>query len=85
MSLQSEHAGGVLTLRLDRPGHLNAVDEPTAAALLAALGAAETAADVPAVVLRGNGRAACAGPRRRRAADAGDRPHDPGVADRHDR
>jgi 2-(1,2-epoxy-1,2-dihydrophenyl)acetyl-CoA isomerase len=61
MSLQSEHAGGVLTLRLDRPGHLNAVDEPTAAALLAALGAAETAADVRAVVLRGNGRAFCAG------------------------
>jgi len=61
MSLQTERADGVLTLRLDRPARLNAIDEPMAAALLAALRAAETAADVRAVVLRGNGRAFCAG------------------------
>ena len=61
MSLQTERADGVLTLRLDPPARLNAIDEPMAAALLAALRAAETAADVRAVVLRGNGRAFCAG------------------------
>jgi enoyl-CoA hydratase/carnithine racemase len=32
MSLQTELAAGVLTLRLDRPGRLNAIDEPMAAA-----------------------------------------------------
>jgi len=35
MTLQSELSNGVLSLRLNRPQRLNAIDAPTAAALLA--------------------------------------------------
>ena len=48
-------------LALDRPERLNAVDLPLAEALLAALRDAAAAPDVRAVVLRGEGRAFCAG------------------------
>jgi 2-(1,2-epoxy-1,2-dihydrophenyl)acetyl-CoA isomerase len=61
MTLQTEFSAGVLTLRLDRPERLNAIDEPTAGALLEALRGAGSAADVRVIVLRGNGRAFCAG------------------------
>ena len=61
MTLQTDLAIGVLTVRLARPARLNAIDEPTAAALLTALRQAEGAAEVRVVVLRGNGRAFCAG------------------------
>ena len=61
MTLQTDLANGALTVRLDRPARLNAIDEPTAAALLTALRQAEGAAEVRVVVLRGNGRAFCAG------------------------
>ncbi len=61
MSLKTELDDGVLTLRLDRPHRLNALDAPTADALVAELrGAAETP-DVRVVVLAGAGRAFCAG------------------------
>lgn len=53
--------GGVLTLSLDRPAKLNAIDEPLAQALLHALTAAMNDDRVRAIVLRGEGRAFCAG------------------------
>ena len=62
MTLRSElNEGGVLTLRLDRPKRLNAIDEPTAEALLEALRRAAEAVEVRVVVLRGSGRAFSAG------------------------
>ena len=61
MTLRSELADQVLTLRLDRPKRLNAIDEPTARALLAALRRADESAEVRVVVLRGTGRAFSAG------------------------
>jgi 2-(1,2-epoxy-1,2-dihydrophenyl)acetyl-CoA isomerase len=61
MAVQSELADRVLTLRLDRPERLNAIDETTARALLAAIEGADHAEAVGVVVLRGNGRAFCAG------------------------
>ena len=61
MTLQTEFADGVLTLRLNRPDRLNAIDETTARALLDAFHHVETSADVRVIVLRGNGRAFCAG------------------------
>ncbi len=61
-TLHSElRAGGVLVLTLDRPNRLNAIDNTLARALLAALQAAEGNAAVRAVLLRGAGRAFCAG------------------------
>lgn len=54
------HAG-VLTLTLNRPGKLNAIDNPLAEALLQALNAAAVDEGVRVVCLRGNGRAFCAG------------------------
>jgi len=62
VTLRSElNEGGVLTLRLDRPKRLNAIDEPTAEALLEALRRAAEAVEVRVVVLRGSGRAFSAG------------------------
>lgn len=61
MTLRSELSEGVLTLRLDRPKRLNAIDEPTAEALLVALRRAAEAVEVRVVVLRGSGRAFSAG------------------------
>ena len=61
MILQTELAEGVLTWRLNRPERLNAIDEPTAQALLDALRSAAASAEVRVIVLRGNGRAFCAG------------------------
>lgn len=52
---------GVLTLTLDRPAKLNAIDNDLARALLAAIEAAAGDAAVRAVRVRGNGRAFCAG------------------------
>jgi 2-(1,2-epoxy-1,2-dihydrophenyl)acetyl-CoA isomerase len=61
MTLRSELADQVLILRLDRPRRLNAIDEPTARALLDALRRADESADVRVVVLGGSGRAFSAG------------------------
>ena len=61
MPLHSSLANGVLTLRLNRPARLNAIDEAMAGLLLAALQQAERSSEVRVVVLRGNGRAFCAG------------------------
>ena len=61
MSLRSDLADGVLTLTLDRPERLNAIDDALAEALLEAFDAAERSAGVRAIVLCGNGRAFCAG------------------------
>jgi len=61
MGIESESRDGVLTLRLNRPGKLNAIDHAMAAALLAALSAADASEDVRVVLLHGNGRAFCAG------------------------
>jgi 2-(1,2-epoxy-1,2-dihydrophenyl)acetyl-CoA isomerase len=52
---------GVLTLSLNRPAKLNAIDEPLAQALFDALAAAMADHSVRAIVLRGEGRAFCAG------------------------
>jgi 2-(1,2-epoxy-1,2-dihydrophenyl)acetyl-CoA isomerase len=61
VSLQNEPSGAVLTLRLNRPDRLNAINEATAQQLVAALRQAELSPDVRVIVLRGNGRAFCAG------------------------
>lgn len=61
MALLSEHDDGVLTLSLNRPERLNAIDEASAAELLQALEAAELNAAVRVIVLRGKGRAFCSG------------------------
>lgn len=53
--------GGVLTLTLNRPAKLNAIDNALAEALLASLQAAASAPEVRVVRLRGSGRAFCAG------------------------
>lgn len=52
---------GVLTLTLNRPAKLNAIDATVSLPLLAALQDADANADVRAVLIRGNGRAFCAG------------------------
>lgn len=52
---------GVLTLTLNRPAKLNAIDNGLAAALLEELQAAANDPGVRVVRLRGNGRAFCAG------------------------
>jgi 2-(1,2-epoxy-1,2-dihydrophenyl)acetyl-CoA isomerase len=59
--LLSHSAGGVLTLTLNRPDKLNAIDNDLARALLAALDAASSDEAVRVVCLRGSGRAFCAG------------------------
>lgn len=55
----TEH--GVLTLTLNRPGKLNAIDNELAEALLQALEAGRANTAVRAIRLRGEGRAFCAG------------------------
>jgi len=52
---------GVLTLTLNRPAKLNAIDNVLARALLEALHVASGNAEVRVIRLRGNGRAFCAG------------------------
>jgi 2-(1,2-epoxy-1,2-dihydrophenyl)acetyl-CoA isomerase len=61
MALREELGEGVLTLTLDRPEALNALDRELKAGLLAAFRRAGRTADVRAVVLTGAGRAFCAG------------------------
>jgi 2-(1,2-epoxy-1,2-dihydrophenyl)acetyl-CoA isomerase len=61
MSLQTHIEHGVMTLSLNRPQRLNAIDAASARELLDALTHAHRANDVRVVVLRGNGRAFCAG------------------------
>lgn len=53
--------GGVLTLTLNRPDKLNAIDNPLSDALLDALRSAAADPAVRAIRLRGHGRAFCAG------------------------
>jgi 2-(1,2-epoxy-1,2-dihydrophenyl)acetyl-CoA isomerase len=60
-SLLSERRGAVLTLTLNRPDKLNAIDLPLLDALTGALEAAERDPEVRAIVLAGAGRAFCAG------------------------
>jgi 2-(1,2-epoxy-1,2-dihydrophenyl)acetyl-CoA isomerase len=52
---------GILTLTLNRPEKLNAIDNDVARELLAAIAFAERERDVRVVLLRGAGRAFCAG------------------------
>ncbi len=52
---------GILTLTLNRPDKLNAIDNKLAAAVLQALGHAATDSSVRTICLRGSGRAFCAG------------------------
>lgn len=57
----TERRDGVLCVTLNRPGKLNAIDNPMTLALLRALEAAAQDDGVRAVLLRGAGRAFCAG------------------------
>lgn len=59
--LLSSLCDGVLTLTLNRPEKLNAIDNEMARALLAALDGAAADNAVRTVRIRGNGRAFCAG------------------------
>jgi enoyl-CoA hydratase len=61
MTLRTERDGSVLTLTLDRPDRLNALSEQLADALAEALEHATSDDAVRVVVLRGAGRAFCAG------------------------
>lgn len=61
MVLLSDCQSRVLTLTLNRPERLNAIDAGMARALLFALDGAQRSHEVKVVVLRGNGRAFCAG------------------------
>jgi enoyl-CoA hydratase len=60
-SLRSAHDGPVLTVTLDRPDRLNALSDQLADALADELERASSYDDVRVVVLRGAGRAFCAG------------------------
>lgn len=60
-ALLVEESDGLLRLTLDRPEALNALDGPTALALLSALLGAQGRDDVRVVVLTGAGGAFCAG------------------------
>jgi 2-(1,2-epoxy-1,2-dihydrophenyl)acetyl-CoA isomerase len=60
-TLIQDGKNGVLRLTLNRPDKLNAIDLPTLDALIAALEAAERAADIRVIVLAGAGRSFCAG------------------------
>jgi enoyl-CoA hydratase len=59
--LDVARSGAVLTLTLDRPDQLNALTDELADALAGELEAAAAYDDVRVVVLRGAGRAFCAG------------------------
>lgn len=59
--LLSAHDGAVLTLTINRPDALNALNRDTTRALRSAFEAAAKNADVGAVILTGAGRAFCAG------------------------
>lgn len=56
-----QRTGRVLTLALNRPAKLNAIDNDLAESLLDALNAAAIDASIGAIRLRGRGRAFCAG------------------------
>ncbi len=56
-----ECADGIMTVSLNRPGKLNAIDNELARALLAAIEEASRDETVRVLLLRGNGRAFCAG------------------------
>lgn len=56
-----ESAGGVCTISLNRPDALNALENSMIAAINAALDQAEVDEDVRAILIRGEGRAFCAG------------------------
>jgi len=60
-TLLSTLDNGVLTLTLNRPAKLNAIDNALAAALLEELRAATNNPEVRVIRLRGNGRAVCPG------------------------
>lgn len=59
--LLTEFADGIMTVSLNRPDKLNAIDNELARALLAAIDLASRDAAVRVLLLRGNGRAFCAG------------------------
>jgi enoyl-CoA hydratase len=61
MSVRIEHSGHVTTVIMDRVGARNAVDEPTAEALMQAFVAFEANPDARAAVLWGAGGTFCAG------------------------
>ena len=61
MSVSVAVADRVMAITLNRPDKLNAIDTPMAKALLAALQQADRSSAVRAVMLRGQGRAFCAG------------------------
>ncbi|HYA11005.1 MAG TPA: enoyl-CoA hydratase-related protein [Thermoplasmata archaeon] len=60
-AIRVENDNGVTTVTIDRPDRLNALDVPTMRSLREALEAAGHDPDVRAVLLRGEGRAFCAG------------------------
>ena len=59
--LLADRSDGILTLTLNRPDKLNAIDNEMAEALLEALEKAATDKAIGVICLRGNGRAFCAG------------------------
>src|SRR3990167_9573472 len=61
MTLTSDRRDGVLTLTLNRPDKLNAINNDLSLRLLDALRSAAADPGVRVVRLRGNGRAFCAG------------------------
>ena len=68
-----EHAGTIATVILDRPEVRNAVDPPTAAALVAAFQLLDADDAVHAIVLWGAGGTFCAGADLRAVSEGWDR------------
>lgn len=61
LSVLTEQIGGILTISLNRPGKLNAIDNGLAQALWDALTQASRDESVRCMCIRGNGKAFCAG------------------------
>jgi 2-(1,2-epoxy-1,2-dihydrophenyl)acetyl-CoA isomerase len=59
--IRIEGAGGIVTITLNRPAALNALDHPMALALHEAIAGVADMADARAVILRGAGRSFCGG------------------------
>ena len=69
MTIGERVDGHMLTITLDRPESLNALTQPMMRRLAALLASAATDPDVHAVLLRGAGRAFCAGGDRKRSRE----------------
>ncbi|HVX19155.1 MAG TPA: enoyl-CoA hydratase/isomerase family protein [Acidimicrobiales bacterium] len=78
-TIQTERRGEVLVITLDRPDRLNAWTPHMSEELCTAIGDANAAADIGAIVMTGGGRAFCAGADMRDTFSARLEGNDPGA------